>query len=195
MKILIGDKGNIDFDGPIKMTDIQRENFVNFLKLIFKSKVVEEINVSELRRERVGDKSEWPREWSAEEYAILLEIKDNNKVSEMLGRSWMSVDIKRGEFIQEFLFWASQRGENLLKGNVKELIKKFLEEKELLIQKRRDFKKIQNIEQKISAKEKEKRKLENLLTRREIKEIRNDFFKVNEELKQLLAEKEKLSRK
>lgn len=93
MKLLIGDKGNIDFDSPVVMDEHQRKKFIDFLKNMFKVVKVEETD--HLRIERIGDKF-FTKEWTSEEYALLLELEDTNKVAEMLGRSWMSVDIKRG---------------------------------------------------------------------------------------------------
>ncbi len=151
MKLLIGDKGNVDFDSPVAMNETQRKKFIDFLKNMFKVVKIEEID--NFRTERIGDKF-FMREWTSEEYATLLELEDTNKVAEMLGRSWMSVDIKRGAFIPDFLAWTSQKGKDPLKDDVKELIKEFMKEKEQEIISRRERKnelrrkqkKIENLE-------------------------------------------------
>ena len=125
MKLLIGDKGNVDFDYPVAMTKDQKKKFIDFLKKMFK--VVKVEDADNFRTERIGDKF-FMKEWTSEEYAMLLELEDTNKVAEMLGRSWMSVVIKRGSFFPDFLAWTFQRGKDPLKDDVRELIREFIKE-------------------------------------------------------------------
>lgn len=138
MKLRIGDKGNVDFDLPVAMTEDQKKKFIDFLRKMFAVVKVEQTD--SFRTERIGDKF-FMKEWTSEEYAMLLELEDTNKVAEMLGRSWMSVDIKRGSFIPDFLAWTSQKGKDPLKDDVKELIKEFMKEKEQEIISKRERKK------------------------------------------------------
>tara|TARA_B100001971_G_C18021832_1_gene447839 strand:- start:160 stop:771 length:612 start_codon:yes stop_codon:yes gene_type:complete len=138
MKILIGNKDNVDFDSPVKMNDTQQARFIEFLHSLFK--VVKVEKTGKFRTERIGDKF-FMKEWTSEEYAALLEIEDTDKVAEMLGRSWMSVDIKRGGFIPDFLAWTSQKGKDPLKDDIKVLIKEFMKEKEIEILSRRQERK------------------------------------------------------
>lgn len=138
MKILIGDKGNVDFDEPIKITNKQKEDFIEFMKTIFA--VVEIENIDEIRAERLGDKG-FLRKWTVDEYAVLLETKDNLKVMELLGRTGMSVIIQRGVFYPAFYTWCQNNGKNILKGDIKPLITEFLEYTELLKKKRREERK------------------------------------------------------
>lgn len=139
MKILIGDNNNVDFDFPVLMTDDQRTKFVDFLKTIFSVVKVEE--TEEFRTERIGDKF-FMREWTLEEYEVLLDTgKTTNEVAEMLGRTWMSADIKRGGFIPDFLAWTSQKGKDILKDDLKILIKEFMEERKNEILSRRERRK------------------------------------------------------
>jgi hypothetical protein len=126
MKILIGDKGSVDFESPIKCTPEQCENVIKFLNNIFA--VIEIEHHAQARTQRLGSKF-FSRSWSEEEYSLLLTTEDTNKVSEMLGRSWMSVDIQRGQFIPEFLNWTSKKGIDIATNNSKELIQEFMKEK------------------------------------------------------------------
>jgi len=154
MKILIGHKGNVDFDEPIKMTNEQKEKFIHFMTSMFF--FVEEDVMTMLRKDRVGSRAEWPRDWSEEELALLYDLgKDTNEISEILGRTWMSVDLKRGDFIVDFQKWLSEKGFVMKKvEDVKDLIDKFLKEKEKIkIKKRLDkkefrdrLKEIENLE-------------------------------------------------
>jgi len=142
MEILIGDKGNLDFNAPIKVTEIQKYEIIKFFESVYK--VVEIEKAEEFRTERIGDKF-FPREWTEKEYEILFEIENTEKVSEMLGRSWMSVDIRRGIFLPDFLEWGKRNNKDLIKGNIKEYIKKFIKEKrDILILKKQQKKKERN---------------------------------------------------
>lgn len=134
MKILIGDKGNVDFDESVQMSPKQKVEFLKFMRGLFD--VVIEEEGEEHRSGRLGDKLFF-RKWTSEELKILLEIEDTNKVCERLGRSWMSVDIKRGEFIPEFMYWAHIKGYDIVRGDTKKLIEEFMEEKEKEKQERR----------------------------------------------------------
>jgi|GEM_PF-1003244 len=135
MRILIGDKGNVDFDEAIQMSPKQKAEFLKFMKSLFD--VVIEEEVDELRSDRLGDRVFF-RKWTSEELKILLEIEDTNKVCERLGRSWMSVDIMRGGFIPEFMYWAHIKGYDIVYGDTKKLIEEFMEEKEKEKQERRN---------------------------------------------------------
>lgn len=53
MKILIGDKGHIDFDEAILMTPEQREEFIEMMRNLFS--VIQLENTDKFRLERLGD--------------------------------------------------------------------------------------------------------------------------------------------
>ncbi|MCU0799673.1 MAG: hypothetical protein MUC62_08380 [Candidatus Thermoplasmatota archaeon] len=127
MKVLVGNNGNIDLDGPVEMNKKQRKAFFELMGDMFS--VVQQEKSTSIRFERLGNKM-FLRQWEPEEYALLLEIEDTRKISEKLGRSWMSVDIKRGEFFSNFMIWVQKKGKNIINDNVTELIEEFLKEKE-----------------------------------------------------------------
>jgi len=127
MKVLVGNNGNIDLDGPVEMNRKQRKAFFELMGDMFA--VVQEEKSNVVRFERLGNKM-FLRQWEPEEYALLLEIEDTKIISEKLGRSWMSVDIKRGEFFSNFMIWVQKKGKNIIDDNVTELIEEFLKEKE-----------------------------------------------------------------
>ena len=54
MKILIGDKENVDFDGAIPMTGHQQDLFIKFMKTIFNP--IRKVETNDFRTERIGDK-------------------------------------------------------------------------------------------------------------------------------------------
>jgi len=127
MRIFIGDKGNVDFDWPVKMTLQQINEFVAFMKEQFA--VVEKESNDNIRPERLGDKF-FGRNWSRDELKLLLQAEETYETSVKLGRSWMSVDIKRGEFIPQFMIWADSKGHDIVKADTKKLIEEFMAEKE-----------------------------------------------------------------
>jgi hypothetical protein len=127
MKVLVGNNGNVDLDGPIEMNKKQRKALFELMGSMFAVVQQEKSNV--VRFERLGNKM-FLRAWEPEEYALLLEIEDTKKISERLGRSWMSVDIKRGEFFSNFMIWVQRKGKDIIKDDVTCLIEEFLKEKE-----------------------------------------------------------------
>jgi len=151
MRILIGDKGNVDFGSPVNMSEQQFGEFKKLLEELFD--IVDIEHKEEVRSERLGDKN-FQRPWSPEERALLLEIGDNEEVAERLGRTVMSVQIQRGEWVPNFKRWADEKGYNFIqeirKGNIKKLIEEYVKEKEL-------EKKAKRMERK-----KEREELENL---------------------------------
>lgn len=140
MRILVGHNGNVDFDEPVRLTAGQRTKFLAFMKSMFL--VVETEEGEEIRADRLGDRM-FMREWSSRELRYLLSIEDTETRCRALGRSWMSVDLKSGEFIPEFLEWAHAKGYDILKKDAKKLIGEFLEEKRILIDERKRDRKAQ----------------------------------------------------
>ena len=127
MKILIGDNGNVDFDGPIEANDEQVEKLINFFRSIYRREVVETDTDSDFRSERIGEKL-FQKSWSVPEYAALLDLdKDTDELSEELGRTWMSVDIQRGQWIPRFQTWAERNNKNFVKGDIKVIVKEYLD--------------------------------------------------------------------
>ncbi len=161
MKILVGDKWNVDFETPVRMLPDQKERFLNFMKTLFS--VVEEIPSQETRSERLGDRFFF-RKWTIDEYAVLADItKSTSEVWDELGRSPMSVEMKRGSLMPVLLRWANENGYDLVKGNIKELIKKFLsEQKNLKMKRREDIKYLEQLESEESDYPKALERLKNL---------------------------------
>lgn len=165
MKILMGDKGHIDFDEAILMTPEQRERFIEMMRDLFS--VIQLENTDKFRLERLGDKI-FARNWTNAELKYLLEIKDLDTICEGLGRSWMSVDIKRGEFIPLFMTWAHEKGYDIVHGDIKSLIEKFIEDKELEKKERREAKKNNSIDALQRKIDKLSKKQESIYRRRRV---------------------------
>ena len=135
MKILIGDNWNVDFDGPIPMTESQQELFVKFMKTIFNP--VKKVETKTFRTERIGDKI-FLRGWDDDEIVMLFNTNMTlEQLCESLGRTWMSVDIKRGTVIPDLIRWAESKGYDLINGDIRKVIKEYLDDrKEFLKEKR-----------------------------------------------------------
>lgn len=114
----MGDKGNVDFDEPIVATGEQIEKLVNFMKTIFAENIVEVGNLEEIRTDRVGSRNRWPRDWINNERALLYGIEDTQEIVEKLGRTWLSVNIMRGQFVPWFQEWLSEKRLEIKKGNM-----------------------------------------------------------------------------
>jgi len=142
VKILIGDNGNVDFDGPIEATDDQIDKTINFFKNNFRQDVVEIDDLGGFRTERIGEKL-FQKEWIVSEYAALLDFdKDTEEIADELGRTWMSVDIQRGQWIPRFITWMEINNRNLFAGDMKKLVQEYLnylnEQKQLKKEQRRE---------------------------------------------------------
>ena len=147
------------------MTPEQRERFIEMMRNLFS--VIQLENTDKFRLERLGDKI-FARNWTNDELKYLLEIKDLDTICEGLGRSWMSVDIKRGEFIPLFMTWAHEKGYDIVHGDIKSLIEKFIEDKELDKKERREAKKNNSIDALQRKIDKLSKKQESIYRRRRV---------------------------
>ncbi|MEM5803241.1 MAG: hypothetical protein QW350_00705 [Candidatus Aenigmatarchaeota archaeon] len=186
VKILIGDKGYIDFEKPVRMNEKQKDDFINLLKNIFSPTVIIIEEIRGFRNWRIGEKKSYPREWTAEEYEILLNGDSHEEIAKKLGRSPMSVLIRDGVWRPKLLRWCQQKNKNLLTENNLEIIKEFLKENEDLIKKHREEKKKKRIEEIIENLEKKKKSLEKLLHHKNpnVREYNiNEYTKIEKEIK------------
>jgi hypothetical protein len=186
--IFDGSKGKIDFKAPVEMTDQQYEDFIELLEDIFSKEAVAERTMEETRTDRLGDKH-FAREWRSEEASLLYELGDTREIAEKLGRSWMSVDIKRGHFLPPFLDWAKDNNHNLMRDDIKELVEEYMEDKELRKQERKNIrKKIRNIESSIENKHSEIERIEEILERGQTEERQQKGEKLVQQAEEKIEE-------
>lgn len=186
--ILDGSKGKIDFEAPVEMTDQQYEDFIELLEDIFSEEAVAERTMEETRTDRLGDKH-FSREWRAEEASLLYELGDTREIAEKLGRSWMSVDIKRGHFLPPFLDWVEDNDHDLMRDDIKELVEEYMEDKELRKQERKNIrKKIGNIESGIENKHSEIERIEEILERGQTEERQQKGEKLIQQAEEKIEE-------
>jgi len=156
MKIFVGDNGNVDFDGPIEVNDEQFEKIIDFFKTLYRSEVVEIDTESDFRSERIGEKL-FQKTWSVAEYAALLDLdKDTDELSEELGRTWMSVDIQRGQWIPRFQTWAKRSNKNFIKGDIKKIVKEYFDDLDKQKLLKREQRKEEDLKKKRLLKEKKR---------------------------------------
>lgn len=125
IRLLRGDRNGLDFIEPVRMMEVQKAALLDFLRNMFA--VVDEEEVTEFRHHRLGEKP-FPRLWSSEELALLPKPYDVEEVSRRLGRSWMSVTIKRGAWVGGFLEWVGDKEYDLARDDLRRLIDEYLEE-------------------------------------------------------------------
>lgn len=139
MIILRGDNKNVDFESPLNLKEIKFERFINYLKNSFI--FVETLEVEKFRSERLGSKF-FIREWSSDEDALLFDISITTEdMARKLGRSWMSVDIRRGIIMPQILDYANKKGVDIYKVDIKELIENYRKEHQEKIKKGREERK------------------------------------------------------
>jgi len=107
VSLLLGDKGKIDFETPIFMTDSQREQFMSLLNELFDP--VEVDYVSEFRSDRLGPNKEIHGKWTAREYQTLLNVEDFSVVAHKLGRTDMSVVMMLGKIVPRLILWCEEK--------------------------------------------------------------------------------------
>tara|TARA_Y100000031_G_scaffold133539_1_gene155458 strand:+ start:82 stop:669 length:588 start_codon:yes stop_codon:yes gene_type:complete len=139
MIILRGDNQNVDLKVPLELNEEKLERFLDYFKNNFY--FVETIETKNSRIERMGEKL-FMREWSSEEEALLFDVTiDTTYMAKMLGRTWMSVDIRRGPVVPEILNFAKKKGVDIYKVNIKELIEEYREEyKDKLLERKKERK-------------------------------------------------------
>jgi len=137
MIILRGDNENVDFERPLRLEKEQLERFINYFKESFY--FIEVVEMDSSRSKRIGDKF-FIRDWSVEEDSLLFDItKTTEEVPKMLGRSWMSVDIRRGQVIPQILDFARKEEVDIYKVDIKKLIEKYRKEhQEEILSKRKE---------------------------------------------------------
>jgi len=152
MKILKGDKGNIDFAYSLELTEVQREKLIKFLRKMFYH--VEEVERSDLSRDRLGSDNPFNKEWENEEYELLFKIdEDNGNVARKLGRTWMSIEMKRVFWMPLMIKWASEKDMDIYRANIKKLVADFIKEHENEILKKRQERKVERSKLKAESEE------------------------------------------
>jgi len=126
MKIFAS-KTHIDLEAPIKMTEIQQEKFIKFMQKMFPDiSVVYDIwEASKVMPDDIIRPP--PIEWTIDDYLTLLEPKSNEEIEEKLGRTEMSVKMKRGAFVPDFYSWMSSKG--YTSAITKKIVEEFFEER------------------------------------------------------------------
>jgi hypothetical protein len=128
MKILVGHRGSVDFDEPLKLNEQKKQKFIEFIKTLFDPSVVEVTPSRTPRSKRLGEKN-FGVSWNRKEQALLLGTDNNETLTEKLGRSWMSVVIQRGTLLPDFDAWCARNG-YIRRGDYSDLIEKYLNERE-----------------------------------------------------------------
>jgi len=165
-KILVGDKGFVDFDSPIKVNKKEKDKFFSLMKKLFDPSIIEEKMVEKFRDWRIGERKLYPRKWRPKEYAALLRSHSTEEAERKLGRSGMAIIVQDGKWRPRFLKWCEKKGKDPFSENMVNIIEDFIKEK---------------------IKKKKKRREERKKRRKKEKEIK----KLKEELKYWNSEKAK----
>ncbi len=118
MNILLGykqqttDSRNVDLSEAVLLSEEQKNNFIKLMESLFA--VVEVKYRTEHRHERLGDRP-FSRKWSNDEIKLLIKVDDDMLTTcRKLGRTYMSVEIRRGDYIPKITAFAERKGLNLL---------------------------------------------------------------------------------
>ena len=166
IRIIVGDKGNVDFNSPVEVSDKEKEQFIRLMKSLFAPSIIQEEKVDDFRDWRIGgDRVQYPRPWTAEEYEVLLRSHSIEEAVNKLGRSGMAIIVQDGLWRPEFFNWCQEKGKNPFEDETIKIIKEFMKEKHDEIVARRNKRK--NLKKK----------------KQEIKELYDDLDSWNSERK------------
>jgi hypothetical protein len=128
VKIIVFESGLVDLEAPIQMTDAQRKQFIAFFQKNFGEVSVQDI---EEPVKNMGERESTPKKWTVEEFALLLGPETNEELTIAMGRTIMSVTIRRGGFVPEFLSWCEENEYRIPDGNdLLQLIKLYMEKRQ-----------------------------------------------------------------
>lgn len=126
VRVLRSPGGLVDFDGPVWMTEHQRQKFIEGMARI-KPEAADVLPVQVPQREYAeGGPAREARRWEPEELLLLVSGYTNEQIRGITGRTEMSVQAHMGWFPQSFYKWMHDRG--LESQPTRELIERFLEE-------------------------------------------------------------------
>tara|TARA_Y100000310_G_scaffold343193_1_gene449731 strand:+ start:2085 stop:2483 length:399 start_codon:yes stop_codon:yes gene_type:complete len=115
----------IDFEAPIQMDEDQFNKFIDFMKDLLEGNV--EVNNIPEKHKEIGDVQRESRNWTSEEFFLLLSPLSNEELQKKLNRSNMSVVMMRGNFVPEFMSWARKKGYDSER-ITETVVKQFMEE-------------------------------------------------------------------
>lgn len=108
------------------MFEDQLEKFKGFFESLFPG-TVEVLEVEEKSRSMSAIEREMKR-WTVEELIMLIGPESNRALAERMDRTGMSVRMKRGHFVQDFLSWAKKRNHSF--PPTKKMVEEFLMDEE-----------------------------------------------------------------
>lgn len=126
--ILVGDKGNVDFDKPVEMSPTELKHFMRMLSRLFDP--VEPEEVITFRDWRMGgDRVQYPHSWTDKEYEVMLKCRTLEEAENKLGRSGMAIIVQDGKWRPQFFKWCNLKGKNPFEGDLLGLIRQFMKER------------------------------------------------------------------
>jgi len=183
-EILLGSKGKVDFNKPLEMSEQEYKDFIELLGQLFDEEVIQEEPMNNLRKDRLGDKH-FSREWTTLEYRLLYNTENTQKVAEKLGRSWMSVDMRRGQFLPDFTTWAQDNDYDLARDDIESLVDEYIEQKEIKKKERKRMRKaIRENKKAIEGEKKQINRIKEKLERKPTEKIRKQGEKAIEDREQ-----------
>ncbi len=168
IEILFGDNDYVDFAYPALMTNDELLLFIGLLKTIFDPRVVVTAKVEKHFRDwRIGERVMYPRQWTPEEYAVLLEKDTTEETVHSLGRSWMATQLKEADWRYRFLSWCSKGGRDLANEDKLSVIKDFMKDQnEFRLSRKKLSKELKQIKEELQELQSESRATRTKILRR-----------------------------
>lgn len=105
--VLIGSEGQADFSVPLYLSPEKRQKMVGFLQNLLPGLGTLEVTEPPITMER-GEYH--MKHWTKEDYLELLKDLSSSELEKRLGRSPMSVGMRRGEFLPAYIEWLRRKG-------------------------------------------------------------------------------------
>lgn len=124
VEIIVSKDGLVDFKAPVFMTPRQQDLFIKYMKLKYQNVGLVEVPEPEINR---SNTNKIYKKWESKDYVQLLlavlKEKEPDEIIEKLGRNDMSIIIKIGKVLPEYLKW---KKENSINEDSPESVRKYI---------------------------------------------------------------------
>jgi hypothetical protein len=107
VKIIVSEDGGVDFATPIYVSEQKANKIIDFLRALVGDIEVQHVEEPHISYDRGPSSS---KRWTREEYLELLKASSSEELEEKLGRSDMSIGMRRGDFLPLYLEWLRRKG-------------------------------------------------------------------------------------
>ncbi len=105
--IIVSEDGRVDLGTPLHIGEEKANRIIDFLRELVGEVEVQHVEEPNITYDRGPSSS---RHWTREEYLELLKASSSEELEKKLGRSDMSIGMRRGDFLPLYLEWLRKKG-------------------------------------------------------------------------------------